>query len=83
MWIGTYPSPPAANLKPLALVITSIVKEALLRPLLKKAGLDLGFNNSYPVSNLSYLLEVIKWAVCEQLIAFTSITGNTKPLQSA
>ena len=50
-------------------VLASDWKEALLKPLLKKCGLDIAFNNFRPVSNLPL--------VCEN-ICFSSLlaTGN-------
>ena len=41
-------------------------KEALIRPLLKKAGLNLMHNNYRPVSNLSFLSKVVEKAVLIQ-----------------
>ena len=44
------------------------LKHALVRPLLKKAGLDLIKKNYRPVSNLSFLGKVIEGAVIKQYI---------------
>ena len=58
-------------------------KEAKLRPLLKKSGLDTTFKNYRPVSNLSFISKLIEKVVCEQLTRYTQSTGKTEPLQSA
>ena len=49
---------------------TSELKNALLCPLLMKAGLDLIFKNYRPVSNLSFLSKLIERAVCNQIIQY-------------
>ena len=59
------------------------LKEALLRPLIKKNGLELNFTNFRPVSNLSYLSKLIERVVCEQLVDMVTETGNFEELQSA
>ena len=43
-------------------------KEALLKPLLKKCGLDIAFNNFRPVSNLPYVSKLSEKAAANQLI---------------
>ena len=40
------------------------LKSAIVRPLLKKAGMDINFKNFHPVSNLSYLGKIIDGAAC-------------------
>ena len=59
------------------------LKEALLRPLIKKNGLELVFTNFRPVSNLSYLSKLIERVVCGQLVDMVIETGNYEGLQSA
>ena len=59
------------------------VKNALVRPLLKKANLELMHKNYRPVSNLEYLSKIIERAACEQIIAYTETTSMVEPLQSA
>ena len=59
------------------------LKEALLRPLLKKLNLDLIFKNCHPVSNLTYLSKLVEEAVCNQIISFAAQTNKTEELQSA
>ena len=61
---------------------TDNIKEALLRPLLKKLNLDLVFKNYHPVSNLTYLSRLIERAVCDQITYFVAQTSNTEELQS-
>ena len=60
---------------------TSDLKNTLLHPLLKKAGIDCIFKNYRPVSNLSFLSKLIERAVCKQI---TQYTGKyTEKFQSA
>ena len=61
---------------------TDNLKEAILRPLLKKSNLDLTFKNYHPVSNLAYLSKLIEKAVCNQITSFAAQTNNTEELQS-
>ena len=62
---------------------TSDLKQALLKPLLKKADFQLIFKNYRPVSNLSFVSKLIQHVVCDQLTKYTARTGNIEPLQSA
>ena len=62
---------------------TDNLKEALLRPLLKKLNLDLIFKHYCPVSNLTYLSKLVERAVCNQITHSAAQTGNTEELQSA
>ena len=60
------------------------LKNALLRPLLKKATLEVTvLKNFRPVSNLSYLSKLIERVVCEQLTDFAAQSGNLEDYQSA
>ena len=52
------------------------LKNAAVRPLLKKANLPLEDKNYQPVSNLSYLGKLIGRAACDQLVNFATRTGN-------
>ena len=61
----------------------SDLKQALLKPLLKKANLPLIFKNYRPVLNLSFVSKLNECVVCDQLTEYTAKTGNTEPLQSA
>ena len=49
-----------------------ILKNAAVRPLLKKANLPLEEKNYRPVSNLSYLGKLIERAPCNQIVDFAS-----------
>ena len=60
-----------------------ILKNAAVRPLLKKANLPLEEKNYRPVSNLSYLGKLIERAACNQIVDFASRTGNIENNQSA
>ena len=59
------------------------LKNALLRPLLKKATLEVTvLKNFRPVSNLSYLSKLIERDVCKQLTDFAVQSGNLEDYQS-
>ena len=62
---------------------TRNIKQALLRPLLKKKGLDLTLNNYRPVSNLAYILKIIERIVCDQLTSYIANSDKIEKLQSA
>ena len=51
-------------------------KEALLKPLLKKCGLDIAFNNFRPVSNLLYVSKLSEKAAANQRSAVRSQDGH-------
>ena len=59
---------------------TDNLKEAILRPLLKKSNLDLTCKNYHPVSNLAYLSKLIEKAVCNQTTSFAAQTNNKEEL---
>ena len=60
------------------------LKEAVLKPLLKKPNLDqTDFKNYRPVSNLSFLSKVIEKAVALQLTSYLEDNHLYEPLQSA
>ncbi len=59
------------------------MKHAIIKPLLKKSGLELVHNNYRPVSNLSYLSKLIERAVASQLISHLKINGLMDVYQSA
>lgn len=60
------------------------LKEAVLKPLLKKRNLDqTEFKNYRPVSNLSFLSKVIEKAVALQLTSYLENNQLYEPLQSA
>ena len=52
--------------------LTKNIKQALLRPLLKKMGLDLTLCNYRPVSNLAYISKIIERVLCDQLTLYTA-----------
>ena len=62
---------------------TSNIKQALLRPLLKKKGLDLTLNNYRPVSNLAYISKIIERVVCDQLTSYIANSDKIEKRQSA
>ena len=51
-------------------------KLALLKPLLKKAGMDLLFENFRPVNNLPFVAKVTEKAVSSQLLNHCNILIN-------
>ena len=57
------------------------LKEALLKPLLKKIELGPVFKNYCPVSNLSYLSKLIERTVCDHITACTESTNNLEKLK--
>ena len=59
------------------------MKHAIIKPLLKKSGLDLVKNNYRPVSNLPYLSKLIERAVAGQLVNHLKINGLMDVYQSA
>ena len=58
-------------------------KVAIIRPLLKKAGLDLIASNYRPVSNLVFLLKLIEKAVLEQFTEYCNVHALLLDYQSA
>ena len=62
---------------------TSNIKQALIRPLLKKMGLDLTLSNYRPVSNLAYISKIIERVVCDQLTLYTAESEKIEKFQSA
>lgn len=58
-------------------------KEALLKPLLKRCGLDIAFSNFRPVSNLPYVSKLSEKAAANQLIDHMTANDLHMPLQSA
>ena len=57
---------------------TRNIKQALLRPLLKKKDLDLTLCNYRPVSNLAYISKIIERVVCDQLTLYTADSDKSK-----
>ena len=58
-------------------------KEALLKPLLKKCGLDIAFHNFRPVNNLPYVSKLSEKAAANQLIDHMTTNDLHMPLQSS
>ena len=58
-------------------------KEALIRPLLKKAGLEPTLKNYRPVSNLSFMSKLIERAVVDQLTSHIDEHSLIESFQSA
>ena len=58
-------------------------KLAILRPLLKKIGLELVYNNYRPVSNLNFISKVVEKAMLEQLNYHIKINELASKYQSA
>ena len=64
--------------------ISTNMKEALLRPLLKNLNLDHHqFKSFRPVSNLSFVSKLLERAVCDQLLEHVMKMGKLEDLQSA
>ena len=59
------------------------LKSAIVRPLLKKAGMGITFKNFRPVSNLSYLGKIIEGAACNQIMDQAMASGKFEKFQSA
>ena len=59
------------------------LKEALVKPLLKKANLELIDKNYRPVSNLEFMGKTTEHAVTSQLTLHISENSLLKPMQSA
>ena len=59
-------------------------KQTVIRPLLKKSGLDAGEMKSFrPVSNLAFLSKLLKRVVQCRLQAFLDSNDMMPPMQSA
>ena len=71
------------NTSVLSVRFTRNIKQALLRPLLKKRGLDLTLCNYRPVSNLAYILKIIERVVCDQLTLYTADSDKIEKFQAA
>ena len=64
-------------------VFPDTLKVALVKPLLKKANLDLTDNNFRPVSNLAYMSKLGERAAASQLIEQIDKSNLMEPNQSA
>ena len=63
--------------------VSDNLKEALLKPLIKKPNMELKFPSFRPVSYLSFLSKTLERGVCRDLMCHADITGNLEPLQLA
>ena len=63
--------------------VSENLKNAILKPLLKKQGLAPIFGNYHLVSNLSYILKLLEKVVSTQLIDLAETLGNMEPYQSS
>ena len=70
------------NASPTEGEFTSELKNSLLHPLLKKAGVDLIFKNYRHISNLSFLSKLIERAVCNRITQYVGTTGMAEKFQS-
>ena len=64
-------------------LFVSTWKSAVIRPLLKKTGLDLITSNYRPVSNLTFLSKVLEKTALEQFMQHCNINGLFPTYQSA
>ena len=62
--------------------VSENLKNAIIKPLLKKQGLAPIFGNYHPVSNLSYIPKLLEKVVRTQLIDLAETVGNMEPYQS-
>ena len=59
-------------------------KRGLIRPYLKRTGLDVNDLSNYcPVMNLTHLSKIIEWAMFDQLVPFLEEVGVVPSYQSA
>ena len=63
--------------------VSENLKNAILKPLLKKQGLVPISCNYHLVSNLLYILKLLEKVVSTQLIDLAEMLGNMEPYQSA
>ena len=61
----------------------SNLKEAFVKPLLKKTSLKLIDKNYWPVSNLAFIGKMLEWTVTGQLMDYIYEHNLMEPLQSA
>ena len=64
-------------------IMPNKLKHAVIKPLLKKPGLDLVKKNYRPVSNLTFLSKIIEGAVIKQFTEHLSVNRLHDPKQSA
>ena len=71
------------NLSLESVVFVSDLKEGLLKPLLKKCGLDIAYNNFRLISNLPYVSKLSEKAAANQFIDHITTNDLNMPLQYA
>ena len=64
-------------------IVLESFKRALVKPLLKKPGLELLDRNYRPVSNLSYICKLVEHVMASQLVNHIERHGMMEALQSA
>ena len=60
-----------------------VLKQAIIRPLIKKPGLEPVLKNYRPVSSPAYVSKVIEEATCQQIAEHIEKSSLPDPLQSA
>ena len=71
------------NLSPSIGEVSPNLKEALLKPLLKKTDLEPVFKNYHTVSTLWYLSKLIERTGCNRVTTYMESTNNLEKIQSA
>ena len=64
-------------------IVLESFKRALVKPLLKKSGLELLEKNYRPVSNLSYISKLVEHVLAAQLVSHIESQGMMEAHQSA
>ena len=63
--------------------MTNAMKTAVVKPLLKKAGLPLEWKNYRPVSNLTYISKQIERVIAKQIVKHIELNNLPESFQSA
>ncbi len=63
--------------------IPNLLKKAIIKPLLKKLGIELINKNYRPVSNLTFLFKIIQRGIAKQLVDHLTNNNLMDNLQSA
>ena len=64
-------------------IFSDELKDAFVCPLHKHPSLELKLKNFRPVSNLSYLGEIIERLACRQIVQYTNASRQMEECQSA
>ena len=59
------------------------LKDALLKPLIKKMGLEFFFKSFYPISSVSYVSRLVERFAADQLVDHVTQNGLNGKFQSA